>query len=96
MAMTFYAIGIRRLLQLIRGNENENNVKHAAFAIDMECAGKIAQIKNPSKSWLIVKNEHLHDAIRTFADTTVKITTFGHKCGKIEAKTEYVNVIIAK
>ena len=45
-----------------------------AVLTNLLSGGKYA---NPAKTWLILKEEHLHSAKMTFASTGVNITTHG-------------------
>ena len=43
----------------------------------MDCGLAFGYFPNPSKTWLVIKPEHLGEASRVFADTGVSITLEG-------------------
>ena len=54
---------------------------------------------NVTKSWLIVKEQHLQDATATFANTGIQVTTEGRRqlgavIGSVSFKDKYVNTLI--
>ena len=54
---------------------------------------------NPSKSWLVVKDEEYNSAIELFQGTDVNITTSGRKylggfIGKVDERRKYVKTIV--
>ena len=95
LAMSFYALGIAPMIEVLRAKVQK--VKNVALADDITGAGKLTQLKiwwdlliteglkygyyvNESKSWLIAKNEETQDNAKTlFKDTQIKFTADGKR-----------------
>ena len=114
-AMPVYAVGLTTLLPLIKSTIEVKHVAYAddlgglgkLIEIrswwDNVCkfGPLLGYYPEPSKSWLIVKEELAADAMQIFHDTEIKITTEGRKylggfIGKPEARYQYAQELVSK
>ena len=114
-AMPVYAVGLTTLLPLIKSTIEVKHVAYAddlgglgkLIEIrswwDNVCkfGPLLGYYPEPSKSWLIVKEELAADAMQIFHDTEIKITIEGRKylggfVGKPEARYQYAQELVSK
>ena len=115
LAMPVYAIGLTTPLPIIKSTIHVKHVAYAdnlggagklnqiSTWWDNICkfGPLLGYYPEPTKSWLIVKEELFVDASQIFSDTQIKITTEGRKylggfIGKPEARSKYAQKLVSK
>ena len=115
LAMPVYAVGLTTLLPLIKSTVEVKHAAYAddlgglGKLIEIRTwwdnickfGPLLGYYPEPSKSWLIVKEQLADDASQIFSDTEIKITTEGRKylggfIGKQEAQSQYAKELVSK